>query len=93
MFAIFNPDHFTIWWDIWPVSPGVARKLSQAMSFPLDLESLPKLAELGSFGPNKSYSKVVHAGYPSMGCCEMNETWGKRSGKHEDQLQNGKYER
>jgi hypothetical protein len=63
------------------------------MSFPLDLESLPKLAELGSFGPNKSYSKVVHAGYPSMGFCEMNETWGKRSGKHEDQLQNGKYER
>ncbi|CAL1170278.1 unnamed protein product [Cladocopium goreaui] len=31
--------------------------LTDAMSFPLDLESLPKLAELGSFGPNKSYSK------------------------------------
>eukprot|EP00435_Cladocopium_sp_Y103_P055990 s161_g18.t1 len=31
--------------------------LTDAMSFPLELESLPKLAELGSFGPNKSYSK------------------------------------
>ena len=31
---------------------------TEAVSFPLELDRLPKLAQLGSFGPNKTYSKV-----------------------------------
>ncbi|CAJ1354782.1 unnamed protein product [Effrenium voratum] len=33
--------------------------LTDAMSFPLELKSLPQLAQLGSFGPNKTYPREV----------------------------------